>query len=550
MTDAFPTEVWRLLWKSASRKDWGALSSSCRLFRDICQPFMFRQLVFFTPCWEEICPTKPEGIISDMQRTLDKLRFFASNPRISQMVDSVALLLGLEDSEHVSGFIRLHPNMAQFTSSIGVYTNLSELDISGFHLTSDFCRTLATLPKFTALELDECIINCPEPFDGLALEHFLCQVEGNSDRGCSLVSGSRLQDLILRDPIPAKAWLTGFVSSGPLPHLVYLNLHLNHEAKDIFFRFLDCCPQLKCIKLQAPPSFADITLPDTTSPGLLSFKGPIDIAGSFAGGRPVRGFILDPSGSGSLESFGQLVDETVLQKTLLQIATANATLINLTMPCISLDSSPLCLIAKTFGKLKQLEFFLRNPDDLEEEDEHFEDPGNDWETVDGLSDGSVDEVLEIDGDTVEYTLKNVGRDDSNEHEHCDECMSDCSVGESVTNDDSEFAVNEGTYNDIKLKSFKDFVRCLADDLIPLPRNLQVLSIHLFPNLSLSRAREKPMSDADISSVVTKLGIRYLRLKKVVVESKERVWRRKGGVWEPPRQRPINPFQVLKQFPLA
>ncbi|KAK7062056.1 F-box domain-containing protein [Favolaschia claudopus] len=501
-----------------------------------------------------------------MQRTLDRLRFFASssNPRISQMVHSVALLLGLEDSEHVSGFIRLHPNMAQvldlsraiisqFTSSIGAYTNLSELDISGFHLTSEFCRTLATLPNLTALELDECVINCPEPFDGLALEHFLCQVEGNSDRGCSLVSGSRLQDLILRDPIPAKAWLTGFVSSGPLPHLVYLNLHLNHEGKDIFFRFLDRCPQLKCIKLQAPPSFADNTLPETTIPGLLSFKGPIDIAGSFAGGRPVRGFILDPSGSGSLESYGQPVDETVLQKTLLQIATTSATLINLTLPCISLDSSPLCLIAKTFGKLKQLEFFLRNPDDLEEEEEeeHFEDPGNDWETVDGQSDGSVDEILEIDEDTVEYTLKNVGRGDSNEHEHCDECTSDCSdVAESVTNGDNEFEVNEGTYNDIKLKSFKNFVRCLADDLIPLPRNIQALSIHMFPNLSLSRAQEKPMSDADISSVVTKLGTRYLRLNKVVVESKERVWRRKGGVWEPPRQRPINPFQVLRQIPLA
>ncbi|KAK7000972.1 hypothetical protein R3P38DRAFT_3612903 [Favolaschia claudopus] len=38
-----------------------------------------------------------------MQRTLDKLRFFASssNPRISQMVHSIAVLLGLEDSEHV-----------------------------------------------------------------------------------------------------------------------------------------------------------------------------------------------------------------------------------------------------------------------------------------------------------------------------------------------------------------------------------------------------------------------------------------------------------------
>lgn len=53
-----------------------------------------------------------------------------------------------------------------------------------------------------------------------------------------------------------------------------------------------------------------------------------------------------------------------------------------------------------------------------------------------------------------------------------------------------------------------------------------------------------MSDADISAVVEKLGARYPRLSKVIVGIRARAWKRKEGVWKPPKpEPPMKPFRI-------
>jgi hypothetical protein len=56
---------------------------------------------------------------------------------------------------------------------------------------------------------------------------------------------------------------------------------------------------------------------------------------------------------------------------------------------------------------------------------------------------------------------------------------------------------------------QDFMSALANDLLPLPRNIRTLSI------SLILAQGSKESDTGISSVVEKLGARYPGLRKVI-----------------------------------
>jgi hypothetical protein len=418
MAEAFPTEVWEMSWICASIKDLKALSSSCRLFRDICQPLLFERLKCLGPLLDEISPTKPEKTVEQMKRSRDRLHSIASNAKISSMVQSWTFDLPTESkniSTDIDAMIRDYPATEQiihlsraicstFSSTIGVYTNLSELTIVCFQFTPNFCEALASLPKLTMMHIMFCGVDCPVSFGGIALEHFVCGYEGwgSQDALGYLVSGSKLEQLELLYPATAGPCLKVFAVSGPLPHLVALNLHLDGGSKDVFYQFLDCCPQLKCIRLEAPPTFAGVTLPETSIPTLRAFQGPLEIAGVFAGGRPVRSFDIQ-------RRFGanEPADPTVVQQTLLQISTSSATLEYLTLPLLFLDSVPIRFIAENLPGLKHLVFFLRDTGTralASQDPQSDEESEGDWETVGGSSQaGSADEVIDVDEDDEHHS---------------------------------------------------------------------------------------------------------------------------------------------------
>ncbi|KAJ7930123.1 hypothetical protein B0H13DRAFT_1859250 [Mycena leptocephala] len=587
MTEAFPAEIWRTSWNHASSRDLKTLSSSCTLFRDLCQPLLFHTLSYVGPFFEEIAPANPKKTVERMERSRDRLLSIASSARIPPMirrwsfhcptgmraVDTARMIGQFPAMKRVLDLSRIINT--EFSSTIGVYINLSELTITGFRFSPDFCQTLASLPKLTMMHLTDCDVVCPASSSGgIPLEEFICsyeQLEWEDDipECYNLVATSRLKQLEIVDPVPGRAFLTVFAASGPLPRLVRLNLCLGHESKDVFYRFLDCCPELKCIELEVPPTFGGVTLPETSIPVLCSFTGPVEIAGIFAGGRPVRSFKFH-RWSGQHD---EPVDTAVVLQTLLQISSSSATIEELYLPFISLDSNPLRFIAENFPKLKRLLFFLQDTRTIPSEDgEEVED---DWETVDGPSEtDSDDEIIDVDEDDEHDSMNSTGWMPFNEFrkllnmsgqdleemmfkpqdgdepllDDYDDNGSECSdTSASVDWPEDEVAVSQKVYEDLKPDSFEDFMLALANDSIPLPRNIRVLCIGQLP-MQIPRARnEKSMPDADISAVVEKLGARYPGLNKkfeVVVGFQPRAWKRKGGDWKQPK-----PEQPMSSHPL-
>ncbi|KAJ6466694.1 hypothetical protein C8R47DRAFT_35847 [Mycena vitilis] len=582
----FPTEVWRTSWNNATPRELKALSASCRLFRNICQPLLFRSLSYIGPFFDEFDPRNPQRAVEKLKRSRVRLLSIVSSPHIPSMVQSWSFHSPTDMIElDTAALIRDYPAVNQvlalsleinfyFSSTIGAYTNLSELRLTEFQCSPEFCGTLASLPRLTVMQLTDCDVICPFSSGSVALTALSCFAykesrgwRDNLPERYHLVSTSRLEQVELFNPVEARAFLTLFAASGPLPRLVHLNVCLDLGAKDVFYRFIDCCPELMCILLEAPAGFGGVTLPETSVPTLHSFTGRIEIAGVFAGGRPVHDFKIREGG----EDEGP-VDAKLVWQGLFDISKSGDTVEDLTLPFISLDSSPMRLVSDPalFPKLKRLALFLQDTRPSADDDESV----GDWETVGGSSEGSADEVIDVDEDDgyrsdqstgwmparmFNHLLRNQGEnpeatseDDDEEHSghECSDCESDTST--STDGSESELGdvvANPKTYEDLKLSSFQDFISSLANDSIPLPRNIRTFCIGQIPRCS----RDKSMTDADITTVIEKLGARYPGLKKVVVGIVPRAWKRKGGVWKTPKPQPQtgHPFGhiIIGSFPL-
>ncbi|KAJ7077364.1 hypothetical protein C8R43DRAFT_1143542 [Mycena crocata] len=550
---SFPPEIWERAWRHASPEDLQNISSSCRLFHQISRSLLFEKLNHTGPDLPDLittrCPATANTMLKKMEHKRERLLSIASRTHIAVTVRSwtfkaSALITTLREEEpNLPG---LDPTLkliidicyaieSDFRSTIGSYTHLSTLVVTGFNFSPEFCQTLTSLPNLSIM--DEFSYECYTPlwkWDQKVHEYHL-------------VSPSNLEKLKIMDPEPAKEFLSVFVAAGPAPHLVSLTLSLGNEAQDLLYRFLHCCPALKDIELDTPTDFADdVVLASTSIPLLCSFVGRMEVARTLAPGRPIQKLYLNHAQRD--EEYDEPVAKTTMQEVLVQLSKSTAVVKELTLPLIPLDSSVLCLIAQLFPKLEHLAFFLQNANDDDDD-----------------SNGDIDEVQDIqfdnesahpgngDGDWIPFTLlsgnialpSNLFALSSKESHQCDE-DSDCCNGEPGEDWTSEYSdstaylsdlegipnsedttADRTAYKDFELISYKNFMLSLGDDFIPLPLNIRFLAIRQAPG----NYTKDHMSDADIVTVVEKLSARYMRLSHIVAGEKQQTWKRRGGVWK-------------------
>ncbi|KAJ7228305.1 hypothetical protein GGX14DRAFT_538621 [Mycena pura] len=580
-----PIEVWRKAWTNAASRDLKALSASCRSFRDICQPMLFDQLGFVGAFFGAIHDQNYKKIMQKLERNRDRLRAIAASAHIPpmvrywtfnvvpdatilredpQVVSSQAAPAGMDHVKAILALVRtIH---AEFSANIHLYTNLSRLMLTGCSLSPAFCQALASMSRLTRMDLTGCDIICPVSSGPIALTEFTCsneELQWADDLAAryNLVSNAKLEDLELCEPVPARAFLTAFAAAGTLPSLHSLTVRLSHDAKDVFYRFLGCCPELRFLELEAPASFADVTLPATTAPVLCTLGSRVELAGILTAGRPVHQFkFLD----GGEENERADVDKEVLQQALLLMSKSSETLVDMILPCIPLDSSILRLVAELFPKIKRLEFSLQSATQGD----------GDWETEDGGSSEVDEEIiedqeqesnegggwynLEEGGGTLLQTLlglssnemRDLVRDVQNTCEDlrdgavddADECRHSvhrtCVCCEEAIVDSQNDIAKDHTYEDFEPGSMAELIRALGNDAIPLPRSIQLLVV------KTCGREEEPMADTDTSAIVDMLGARYPTLREVDFTSDgcPRVWKRKaGGDW---KHGPAIPIQAI------
>ncbi|KAJ7639204.1 hypothetical protein FB45DRAFT_1134418 [Roridomyces roridus] len=612
-----PTEVWRISWQNASSKDLKSLAESCRLFRDICQPFLFRNLTLLTPTTPELAlSTKGhEKIKAHLTRIRERLSGIAFSVHLAPMVNSCVygtvgseavthnLRTGSEDSkEEVIALLDALDKL--FNDLIGAFINLTTLIIDGFPLKDEFCARLKTLPRLHHVHLNACVPSCSSSdleIKDFSIDMLYMDWHDNLPEGYHILSPAKLETVSLRAPIAARALLSVFVgNSAPFPRLVSLAIPVENDQRELFYQFLELCPELLSLNLDVPHAFASgVVVPPTSIPLLQDFRGPSDMIAMIVPGRPIKKLTIDLSEPPDLDDtftgMRRPMAQELLDEVLLQASKSSATLVDLCLPIVPLNSGFLRLVSELFPKLKRLLFFLQNNaftmEGHSNQDEtgqvmdiHDDDEDEDWQPFDasagdGDQEGGEDGPGEGDeddggpmpgpftmqpqlinplapippgtvgvlgfgfniGTVTEEQLEQVHEaflaaeaklEEEEEDRVCDVDASSVYSNASDTEYDDEPAQ---LHEDIELESYNHFLISLANGAIPLPRRIRRLEIGHNPLC----AQEKPMPDADISSAVENLGLLYPKLTTVRAGQTPRSWKRNAGdgSWKAPQPEP-------------
>jgi hypothetical protein len=290
--------------------------------------------------------------------------------------------------------------ISQFKSTIDAYTSLRRLIISGFDFSLEFSTALSSLSHLRVMHVIDCEVVWPAEIGSVALEgfSFTChdlKWKEDTAEHYHLVSPSKLVQLEVLEPVSARVFLSVLAAPGPIPHLSHVTLCLSDEVKDAFFAFLDCCPALLNLDIVAPPSFAGVTLPDSSIPALTSYKGPIELIGIFAAGRPIKIAKLEASAAYHLPlGMHVIIDKAVVTEALMHLSKSSATLEEISLPPINTKWSALLLISEMFPQLQRLMLFVQDVgvsgDDLEEDEGEGE---GDWALIENVA-GAIGNMLQ------------------------------------------------------------------------------------------------------------------------------------------------------------
>ncbi|KAJ7779762.1 hypothetical protein B0H16DRAFT_1878434 [Mycena metata] len=169
---------------------------------------------------------------------------------------------------------------ATFSTTLGLYRNLTSIHVDGFAIDIEFRDTVLSLPKLREIRLSNCDIS-----------------PSYSDAPPPMVSFENLRklDINLDDP---SALIQGF---GVIlfPNLVHLSMRIIRED-DTVFNFLPRCPRLESFAVKGFSRTSPLpSLAHDTIPVLGTITGPLSLIKAFAPGRPIEAVtVLLPWGDG------------------------------------------------------------------------------------------------------------------------------------------------------------------------------------------------------------------------------------------------------------
>ncbi|KAJ7714767.1 hypothetical protein DFH07DRAFT_936915 [Mycena maculata] len=308
--DKFATEIWASCLQFCLPADVRVLSLVCRYFRSISQPLIFRTQRVTAPH-----PTVDRYNWIELTKNLHKRASFLSKLATSPHAASVR-------AWHFEGSLRgdlvqRHPLITNihvlqetwlrvllvFNNTLGSYQRLTILRLDEFSLDDTFRAALESLPLLEEVSLTECDILCRTgcllPLKIFSLTGWRDPRPEDQEGELQLVAPQNLQRFTVGASIDGRSLLAALVGHH-LPNLVRMSVTLTAQMCNLFFAFLDSCPQLEYLQmsfdeftrdhddhLQGPPVHPD-HLPSTTLPILKSFLGPFFLAPVFIPSRPVQ----------------------------------------------------------------------------------------------------------------------------------------------------------------------------------------------------------------------------------------------------------------------
>ncbi|KAJ7495326.1 hypothetical protein FB451DRAFT_1213852 [Mycena latifolia] len=292
-----PAEVWLACWTLCSVRQLRRLSLVCHLFRSLCMPVLLQRQSFHGVGleWNLGLDNWMERV-RRLHRTAVRMDRLAAGP-YAQLVRSLNVAL----SSDTAPMTHYHPDILNihlfdvmyerlittFCATLGVYKNLTSLNICGLTIDAAFFGTLASLPQLDTLGVSRSDVVAWEgflPLGTLKASGLRRLPEGN-EGPLRIVSPDTIHTLELDSE--SSPLIAGFGSSQ-LPHLVHLSFNsvLYSEA---LIGFLAQCPRLESLSIDSSfgrqPSLPAIH--SKTIPLLRTLTGPSKLVQALVPSRPV-----------------------------------------------------------------------------------------------------------------------------------------------------------------------------------------------------------------------------------------------------------------------
>ncbi|KAJ6530793.1 hypothetical protein DFH09DRAFT_1183890 [Mycena vulgaris] len=504
-----PVEVWLACWTLCSLQQLRRLSLVCRLFRSISLPLVFRSQSFDVEALRRgLGRDNWMDRVRHLHRTAVRLDRLIQSP-YAPFVRSwkVAFMNGPASRYHpeiqnIHLFDAISDRVAStFSTTLGLYQNLSALDIRRFTIDTAFRTTLLSLSRLKDLTLFHCDIVAWDGFLRLgSLKITSRQVPKASEEPLQIASPDTIRTLSLYWSSEMALLRTGY-GHAKLPHLVHLSIDVLRDV-DVtpLFRFLERCPQLECLAIKCVSGQS--TRPDVhpyTISLLHTLAAPPKFIQLFAPNHPVSGVTILGGGA----NLNDLMDVCM------DISRSPHPLHSLVLTSITPTLEFLVGITRLFPELKELTILVKGY------------PGFLWG---GVSRGRRRATIPVDQRSLDL---------------CDDDAFDNPPVDDVSDTESEepnraptaFAPLGGASTTEYAKpviigstGIHNILRWIFTSQLTLPPNLEVLRLEL-------RTEGEELSLVQQHRALVALSLAYPLLRKVQFGFPSNSWERTGGMWK-------------------
>ncbi|KAF7337165.1 hypothetical protein MVEN_02154500 [Mycena venus] len=264
--DLLAPEVWLECWTLCSIRQLGRLSLVCHLFRTLCLPLLFRhQNLDVGQVWSLVDRDASGDRLDYMERMVVRLKRLPEGPRAlwvrswrfsaAAAAPHTRLLLNIRHRKDFVLLEKLYKRIiVTFASTLGLYHNLRSLHLQGVTVDTHTRNTLSSLSNLESLTL-ACEITARDG-DLMKLKSFTISATPGASavvttEPLQIVCAEHLQTLNIDHRGEMVSLLTGF-QPRKFPQLVSISLGFLSDEEigiDVFFEFLQQCPQLESLAI-------------------------------------------------------------------------------------------------------------------------------------------------------------------------------------------------------------------------------------------------------------------------------------------------------------
>lgn len=373
-------EMWNACWINLQDEDLNrdsicALTLTCKLFYDLCQPLLFQELSARAPPAQDE-DTAAFALLEESRR----LCFLAtdSSARLRMMVKLWSFSGRMFNYDRYLGYPET-PDMgvvpsnsneitAFFMHNLQHYPSLRTVKLDMIAVDTRILNILASLPALEVLRLDQCPYHADTVpqlrlrefstinLAGIPLDDTLFATPPQA-----LISGATIQSLQLSNDVSVHLFLRPLFKAGVMERLTDLDISLYPEVQAGFFEFLLSCPQLRSLTV-----YVDSTtmtrgdrFPAGTLPLLESFEGAYQIAEMFPDDLPLETLILtNYEQLAHFEESDAIAESEPIFQLLQRMQRLPSTLSYLRLPLMTPNFDMLAMMASSFTQLKDLTLHL------------------------------------------------------------------------------------------------------------------------------------------------------------------------------------------------